>query len=226
MERTGVLIERLIEQYRNNTDADKLIITAQLLLAELQQQNRNAQQVPEQKISVFFPSFSYFNEAETEILAAEEKKQDNSKHEKAFQPIETEIPQTKRLQEFFDPLLEIPTLALKQQEINETIASNAESLNDKLKSVASHTEVGHTIKVSPVKDLRKAIGINDRYLFISELFRGDEIMYDRSIKTINGFNIYGEAEFWIKRELKLKLGWNDKNEAVHIFDQLIKRRFS
>ena len=51
-------------------------------------------------------------------------------------------------------------------------------------------------------------------------------MYERSIKTINGFSIYPEAEFWIKRELKLKLGWNDQSPAVQQFDQLIKRRFS
>jgi hypothetical protein len=51
-------------------------------------------------------------------------------------------------------------------------------------------------------------------------------MYERSIKTINSFNIYGEAEFWIKRELKLKLAWNDDNEAVQLFDELVKRRFS
>jgi hypothetical protein len=74
--------------------------------------------------------------------------------------------------------------------------------------------------------LRKAIGINDRYVFISELFRGDETMYERSIKTINGFNVYGEAELWIKRELKLKLAWLDENETVRLFDQLVKRRFS
>lgn len=51
-------------------------------------------------------------------------------------------------------------------------------------------------------------------------------MYERSIKTINGFTIYPEAEFWIKRELKTKLGWNDDNETVQLFETLVKRRFS
>ena len=79
---------------------------------------------------------------------------------------------------------------------------------------------------APVKDLRKAIGINDRYHFISELFRGDESMYERSIKTINSFNVYGEAELWISRELKTKLGWNEESFTVDLFDQLVRRRFS
>ncbi len=121
--------------------------------------------------------------------------------------------------------MDIPTLALKQQEVNDTIAANGESINDKLKS-SSHKEIGHSIKDTPIKDLRKAIGVNDRYVFINELFRGDETMYDRSIKTINGYSNYAEAEFWIKRELKLKLAWNDNTDAVQLFDKLVRRRFA
>jgi hypothetical protein len=51
------------------------------------------------------------------------------------------------------------------------------------------------------------------------------VMYERSVKTINGFSIFPEAEYWIKRELKLKLGWDEGNPVVKQFDQLIKRRF-
>ena len=135
-------------------------------------------------------------------------------------------PETKKQgYHFFDPMIDIPTLALKQQEVNETIAAQELSLNDKLKSKSTYKEIGHSIKDGPIKDLKKAIGINDQYLFINELFRGDQTMYERSIKTINSFNIYGEAELWIKRELKLKLGWNESSDVVQLFDQLVKRRF-
>ena len=73
---------------------------------------------------------------------------------------------------------------------------------------------------------KKAIGINDRFVFINELFRGDEVMYERSLKTINGFRIMAEAEYWIERELKVKLGWDDMKETTRHFYQLVKRRFS
>jgi hypothetical protein len=109
-------------------------------------------------------------------------------------------------------------------EIHELIAEPKESLNDRLKE--EKTELAHVLNGSPVKDLRKAIGINDRYTLMRELFRGDEAMYERSIKTINGFNIYSEAEYWITRELKFKLGWDDNNPNVQHFYQLVRRRFS
>jgi hypothetical protein len=122
----------------------------------------------------------------------------------------------------FDPIEDVPTLthqtALKFEEKTDT------SLNAKLKEPKK--EVSELLTDAPIKDLKKAIGINDRYLYINELFRGDEAMYERSIKTINNFSIFAEAEFWIRRELKLKIGWKDEDPAVKQFDQLIRRRFS
>lgn len=125
----------------------------------------------------------------------------------------------------FDAVEEPPTLTQHQpKEVHELIADKKESLNDKLKQ--PKTEVAHVLKETPIKDLRKGIGINDRFTFVSELFRGDEAMYERSIKTINSFNILSEAEYWINRELKFKLGWNDNKEEVQHFYHLVRRRFS
>lgn len=147
---------------------------------------------------------------------------------------------------FFDPADEIPTLSqhkrtqLTSEEpkvqpdpvVPQTpqvihpinITEETASLNEKLGKVQK--EISDTLSEGPIKDLRKGIPINDRFLFINELFKGDEVMFDRSIKTINSFSIYPEAEYWMMRELKLKLGWDEKSSVVKQFDQLVKRRFS
>lgn len=123
-----------------------------------------------------------------------------------------------------DPVQQIKPVQVRPSEVHETIAKDqSASLNEKLRQ--TKFELGDSLVEAPIKDLKKAIGVNDRFLFINDLFRGDEVMYERSIKTINSFSIYPEAEYWIKRELKLKLGWDDKNHVVKQFDQLIKRRF-
>lgn len=225
MEKTGILIERLSEQYRNKSNVNQLRITAQLLLSELEKQTEEEIQSLHPVVSIFFPSPSRFNlnyeEVEAPVLVEVKQEQ--------FIPAPAYTPETHAEEKpdynYFDPIMETPTLALKQQEINEIIATQSESLNDRLKP-SSYREVAENLTETPIKDLRKAIGVNDRYLLVNELFRGDQTMYDRSIKTINSFNIYGEAELWIKRELKLKLGWSENSEAVGLFDQLIRRRFS
>ena len=128
----------------------------------------------------------------------------------------------------YDPLAETPTLVAQQQkqprELNDVIGNNGSSLNDKLRS--DRLELKSALNDTPVRDLKKAIGVNDRFVFISQLFRGDEVMYERSLKTINSFRILPEAEYWMERELKVKLGWDETREIVKHFYQLVKRRFS
>lgn len=136
----------------------------------------------------------------------------------------------------FEDEPEIPTLihqptykeATQQngsKEVNEAITGEGPSIHDQFKE--QKTQVGHKFAASnSVKDLKKAIGINDRFVFINELFRGDEAMYERSIKTINNFSIYAEAQYWMERELKIKLGWDNERPATQEFYSLVKRRFS
>jgi hypothetical protein len=109
-------------------------------------------------------------------------------------------------------------------ELNDVLVEEEEEINDKLQP--QHVEIVATIKEPPVKDLRKAIGINDKYAFIQFLFKGDEAVYERCIKTINGFNVFPEAEAWIKRELITKMGWIETDETVQQFLYLVKRRFA
>lgn len=215
MERVKTLIDKLTEQAKSNSDAVSLLLTTQLLQAEL---SRLVAAEPGKagsgKVAVIMPSYT------TTIDSTEETKK----------PEDAPIPEPQLPKEIWtlnDPALEIPTLAHQNEfkELNEKMGQmNSESLNDRLK--ISRTEIGSLHTDAPVRDLKKAIGINDRFVFLNELFRGDEDMYERSIKTINNFRILPEAQYWIERELKVKLGWNEKSEVVQHFNQLVKRRFS
>lgn len=143
------------------------------------------------------------------------------------EPVSRYAPQPQQvLNPAFNSVVETPTLAQYQpkKELHETIAEKKESLNDRLKQ--DKTEVAHVLKDAPIKDLKKGIGINDRFTFVRELFRGDESFYERSIKTINSFHIFSEAEYWINRELKYKMGWDEEKDLVKHFYQLVRRRFS
>lgn len=125
----------------------------------------------------------------------------------------------------YDVMEEVPTLYMHRGvELNEQLKTIAPSLNDQLKAAAPERQ--DLLREGPIQDLTKAIGVNERFQFIRELFRNDEVMYERSIKTINQFKVYPEAEFWINRELKTKLGWPIGHSLVQQFDQLVKRRFS
>jgi len=216
MERVGTLINKLKEQFDQHADAEKLAVTAQLLLVELQK-NYSPSSI-KSKVSVVLPSIS------GSIF----------QHEADAQPVVSIKKEETANSWLFESSTEIPTLSHQNHfpetqpkeifEFNKALANEVESLNEKLKE--ERVEVVATLQGTPIRDLKKAIGLNDRYLFVNDLFRGDENMYERSIKTINGFTIYPEAQYWIERELKVKLSWMDNSETVKLFDQLIKRRFS
>lgn len=110
------------------------------------------------------------------------------------------------------------------KELNQLVAQSMPSLNDRWKQ--SQTEIADRLNETPVKDLRQAIGINDKFQFIQELFRGDVDTYERSVKTINELRTLQEAEYWIERELKIRQGWVDDNRTVRQFYNLVKKRFS
>jgi hypothetical protein len=89
-----------------------------------------------------------------------------------------------------------------------------------------NTELQEKLALDPIKDLKAAIGINDKFQFTATLFNGDEKAFEMAVKTINGFKIYAEAQFWIKSNLREQNKWDESAEAVKAFDLLVKRRFA
>jgi hypothetical protein len=249
MERVETLLKKLQDQFAQHAQADQLLLTVQMLQAELlhlQQQNSNTREEP------VVVTVSNMNTVQKEpaVNITGEPKEDRIIEVLQVDEaeIEAELEEIKRnaetLQQIsvhnkpnivFEPDEDLPTLKHQQQkpepveeqpakEINESVSTSHTSINEKLKQ--TKIDLGETLTEAPIRDLRKAIGVNDRFLFINELFRGDEAAYERSIKTINSFSIFAEAEYWIQRELKVKNGWDLNNGIVSHFFQLVKRRFS
>ena len=250
MERVGTLIHKLKDLFDQGASSEQLTAATQMLLSELETANPpllEPEKPSKMGVSVVMPRGTRIQKPEQLIQA----KLPLDIPDDTLKEAPVEIPTVTASQEpiafvatskgpaisemnsgwLFVTATEIPTLALKPKknefaEINQLMESihSMPVLNEKLR--ANQIEIGTLLNNEPIKELKKGIGINDRFLFVQELFRGDEIMYERSIKTIDGFSIYPEAQFWIQRELKLKIGWNEDSVTVKHFDQLVKRRFS
>jgi len=225
MESIKALIARLQEQVAQNAGREAMLSTVQQLQLEL---TKGSASVPRQlgtaKVAVVMPGHARY-------MPAPQEKADVAVKVKpaAAAPVvaPAAVVQEEKKQAWqFDAVKETPTLAQQPgaRELNDVIGNGAASLNDALKT--GKAELASTLTDHPLRDLKKGIGINDRFVFLNELFRGDEAMYERSIKTINAFRILAEAEYWIERELKVKIGWDDSKEIVQHFYQLVRRRFS
>lgn len=246
MERVETLLDKLKDQLAQKAGIDQLLLTVQMLQSELLHLQSTGQSdkidtaVAIHIASPFDPPDPEMQEEKIffDLEVNEEELNEELEAIKKIAEVKNTLSIKNKPSLLFDPVEDIPTLAHQhtppappaipdtpKPEIHELIVQDSTaSLNESIGVQGS--ELIDTLKDAPIKDLKKGIGLNDRYLFINELFRGDESMYERSIKTINGFSIYAEAEYWIKRELKLKLGWDEKGVAAKQFDQLVKRRFS
>jgi hypothetical protein len=245
MERIRSLINKLQQQSERNADASELMVTVQILQAELAQSSASTpRQMSTSKVAVMLPSSHKVSfpvrEAVPEIVSQPQYQEYPELPKVVAEPVvitepsrkisekEVQVVQAKKEEQagwLFNPSEEIPTLAHQNhyKERTDVFSGNGSSLNDRLKT--EKKELASVLTDGPVRDLKKAIGINDRFVFLNELFRGDEAMYERSLKTINNFRIFPEAEYWIERELKVKLGWDENKDVVKHFRQLVKRRF-
>jgi hypothetical protein len=140
----------------------------------------------------------------------------------------TYLPEQKTEEQVWSPVFplsagEIPPSVSVVEMPNPVPETDKKSLNDLLEKPAGDMYVRFQ---EPIKDLKRAISINDRYQYINNLFSGDEVAFDRSIKTVNSFNVFSEAEYWIRREIATRYGWEESDSLVQQFYSLVSRRFS
>jgi hypothetical protein len=84
--------------------------------------------------------------------------------------------------------------------------------------------VADVINKTGISDLKAAIGINEKFFFINELFDGNMKDYNDTIDTLNTFADKNEAVDYFTG-LKSKNQWKDDNEAVVQLMELIGRRY-
>ena len=76
-------------------------------------------------------------------------------------------------------------------------------------------------QIIPISSIWDGIGINDRYLFVRELFGNDSGLFEQTVTSLDHLATIQEAVSY----LKLNFKWH-KTEASQKFLSLVKRRFT
>ena len=90
--------------------------------------------------------------------------------------------------------------------------------------IAEHTlkaDMSTRLQNKPIGDLAKAIGINDKFLFIKELFEGDSARYSETISHLNSFSDLNDAIIFLQDNFQ----WSETNEYAAKFIDLVRRKF-
>ena len=97
------------------------------------------------------------------------------------------------------------------------------TLGDRLEQTEDNS-LAARLQRKPVADLISAIGINDKFLFLNELFNGSMEKYNKSIRSLNSFSTLSGAKTYMS-ELQIEFQWNCESDAYKKLADLIERRF-
>lgn len=100
--------------------------------------------------------------------------------------------------------------------------SHARTAEDRYTERAS---VGDKVAKSQVNDLKRAMGINERFLYANELFGGDMEAFSRAVEELNHVETEVDANRLLDENLAAKYRWNEEDETVVAFKSLVSRRF-
>ena len=82
------------------------------------------------------------------------------------------------------------------------------------------------VAAESLNDIRKKIGINDKYQFISELFGNDKEAYESTLNQLNSFTNYEEAVEWLDENAHSTYAWDDEQFTVQSFYDLLNNFFA
>lgn len=88
-------------------------------------------------------------------------------------------------------------------------------------------ELSEKLSASPIRDLTKAIALNDKLLFSNELFGGALVTFNEVVRTLNDLPTKVDAENYLM-ELAKQHDWagDDRKDTAIEFIKLVRRRFS
>ena len=115
-----------------------------------------------------------------------------------------------------EPEIAVPAGAVLGEVINHDVQTLADT-------IAPPRDVASELRRSePVTDLRKAIGINDKFLLIRDLFGGDGEAYEKAVGTLNAFDDFDECMIYIAENY----AWNPNSDGAKLMMELLERKFA
>jgi hypothetical protein len=193
-----------------------------------------------------FGFFFRFEDIPEEEKTPEPKVEDTGKVVHVMEPVpEEEIPERDRVHGddlVHDNPLEMPKMEnespVPEEEISKQSSGSVsgffehddaefelatpEVLGEKM--MGEDNSLAAKLQQNPIRDLKSVIGINDKFLFVNELFGGSMEKYNKSIDNLNDLKTLNGALIYLN-ELKIELQWNSSNEAYQKLKELVSRKF-
>ncbi len=153
--------------------------------------------------------------------------EDNKTIEKEQKPnVEEEAGEEEIIIEQYEQQIKQP---VSQEMGSETVADKykniPQSLNERLRTTATDNSIAAKLQQDPIKELRSSIGLNEKILFVKELFNENNEEYRNVLSKLDSMPDLTTA-MELVNALQLRYSWDDSKESYKLFINYIKRRFT
>ncbi len=104
--------------------------------------------------------------------------------------------------------------------LGEVIAPHVQTLAEKL--APTHEVAADRLRNEPISDLRHAVGINDKFLLIRDLFDGNGALYEITIRRLDEFDNFDDCMIYIAEHF----AWNPNSDGAKLMMGLLERKFA
>lgn len=119
---------------------------------------------------------------------------------------------------------EMPEAPARPMSINERLALQMKEAS----AQSSTSEASKNIFEEPVekvKDIRMIISLNDKLLFIKDLFNGYSLAYSEAMELLNRYDSFDEAHAFLESNYAIKNQWQEKPATTEKLYSLMRKRF-
>jgi hypothetical protein len=158
-------------------------------------------------------SKEYENKKEIEPPVAEKPKVEKPHHS----PKPADQPSSKAV---------VEKVSQEKQILGDKYSGNGNSVYERLAKMKEDKSIGARMQFKPIENLKAAIGVNEKFLFVNELFNGDLQAYNESIHKLNSYPSIHEA-FEFLNQLTTQYSWDGQRSAdtIEKFANLVQRRY-
>lgn len=127
-----------------------------------------------------------------------------------------------------EPVVEVaaeekPADKTETKDENEVVTRNQKISSQMGDKALSKTE---QVGIKPISDIKLAITLNDKLLYVKDLFNGYNLAYSEAIEILNRFNTFEEAQRFLRANYVTKNNWEGKQATADKFYALLRRRYA
>jgi hypothetical protein len=104
--------------------------------------------------------------------------------------------------------------------IADRFTGSSDTILDKFGSIRKDEDFSSSIRTKPVEDLTDAIGLNDKFLFIREIFGGSQNEYEKALGKLNRAESLTDA----KAIIMSYSGDSEESDVVQQLLEIVKRK--